>query len=715
VGSRTRVERLLFREVAAIKAERADRERAAIDAAFVKETDPDWAAGTMTATLAKSSDVPSTAIAVPSALAATIASMAAVGSVAGRSVHSAMRQRGVVLSTSHPLPVMGASFGRGSTSAPAGAEVLHVLASTTALPPPPPLGSTRLTAAPGLLGASGGTSSLGITHTSHASSASGGSPSATVRAPRDSHAVKAEVLRKTGVRVKGHDSGALVRKLQARLAGEEAHAAAVTAGDSTTARDSRAVSPAPPTPQHAGGSTATLAASGGAGATAGGQTAGMLGEWDKYRVHSTFKAMDSSGRGWMSARELALAFDACADLGFVAVPPAEFAALSSALAATAASPQPTSAPHAGGRRASADLRRGSLMSTALSPRRLNEKQAWQGFLAHVIATVDPVRCDRIRWSLLLDGLQTGVFARGAIIDAAPLTIAAAVTASSTAGAGGGGSAATATAAAGGSAAVGKSASGTKGSAVAAGKATGSAASASSLASPRGAGGSSSASTFGPGGSVSGGGVPSISGAGPGSPTPALTGMGKLPTVTWRALSATEAADRADRHFRAANTLWAQLERLPEGDADGPVLRRRAATHVEKGTRLQDLAAALSGRLDPPEEPAPAPRPRHDFYRSTSLVPAAEAGKTQRRGGRTYVVPPPGDESDEDEEELTALVRHVRRLEAGEEPLPGDKSADLPGTLADAALDTLDHPQWAAYRRSHKARAPQAVHHTAVVL
>ena len=186
---------------------------------------------------------------------------------------------------------------------------------------------------------------------------------------------------------------------------------------------------------------------------------------------------------------------------------------------------------------------------------------------------------------------------------------------------------------------------------------------------------------------------------------------RVPQLRFRSLTASEAALRAGRYFRQAAEAWRAYQRVAPDAHDRELQWSRLHAEMvaagERANRLDSIAQALGGQMDPPERAPTPPRKRHDFVVFTSLAPAREEARRLERGMRHYRVPFPGDEISADEERSRAVLNPGPLALAGEEEQPELRLKRL--TSASLVMRTLGDPIFEQYRVQQKAKAPHAVH------
>ena len=186
---------------------------------------------------------------------------------------------------------------------------------------------------------------------------------------------------------------------------------------------------------------------------------------------------------------------------------------------------------------------------------------------------------------------------------------------------------------------------------------------------------------------------------------------RVPQLRFRSLTASEAALRAGRYFRQAAEAWRAHQRVAPDAHDRELQMTRLHAEMvaagERANRLDSIAQALGGQMDPPERPPTPPRARHDYVVFTSLAPAREEARRLERGMRHYRVPFPGDEVSADEERSRAALNPGPLALAEEEEQPELRFKRL--TAAGLVMRTLDKPIFEQYRISQKAKAPHALH------
>jgi Leucine-rich repeat (LRR) protein len=186
---------------------------------------------------------------------------------------------------------------------------------------------------------------------------------------------------------------------------------------------------------------------------------------------------------------------------------------------------------------------------------------------------------------------------------------------------------------------------------------------------------------------------------------------RVPQLRFRSLTASEAAMRASRYFKQAAEAWRAHQRVAPDAHDRELqwsrLRAEMVAAGERANRLDSIAQALGGQLDPPERAPTPPRQRHDFAVFTSLAPAREEARRLERGMRHYRVPFPGDEVSADEERSRAVLNPGPLALAEEEEQPELRLKRL--TAASLVMRTLGDPLFENYRIAQKAKAPHALH------
>ncbi len=186
---------------------------------------------------------------------------------------------------------------------------------------------------------------------------------------------------------------------------------------------------------------------------------------------------------------------------------------------------------------------------------------------------------------------------------------------------------------------------------------------------------------------------------------------RVPQLRFRSLTASEAALRAGRYFKQAAEAWRAYQRVAPDAHDRELQMTRLHAEMvaagERANRLDSIAQALGGQMDPPERPPTPPRARHDFAVFTSLAPAREEARRLERGMRHHRVPFPGDEVSADEERSRAVLNPGPLALAEEEEQPELRLRRL--QAASLVMRTLGMPLYENYRTAQKAKAPHVLH------